>query len=223
MEYFKDFVGQFVNVEISGGKCFRGNFIDFGLDIVVIYNEKQFLYIPLVHIQNLTLSSANESDIVSPPEAPIDNQAENISYRKILNNAKGRFLEIYVTGNKAIHGYLTSVMNDYFVFHSIVYKSIFVSLNHLKWLIPYHPDVTPYSLNRQSIPFNPPPTTLSRTFKEQCTKLQGNMVVFDLGDNPNKIGLLQTVNNNNNMLELITANGAKVYWNLQHLKTVNIA
>jgi hypothetical protein len=222
MEYFKDLIGEIVDVEISGRKCITGSIIDSGLDILVVYSEQQFFYIPLVHVQKITSSSDNSSNTTNPPEFPIDNQEGAISYRKILINAKGQFLEVYVTGNKAIHGYLTSIMNDYFVFHSPVYKSMYVSINHVKWIIPYPVNSMPYSLDRKSIPYTASPTTLSRTFKEQCKKLQGSLVAFDMGDDPNKIGLLHSVDDANNMLELITANGAKIYWNLQHLKSVNV-
>jgi hypothetical protein len=215
---FNDYIGKQVDIEVSGKNPFTGILINCGLDIVVIYYEQRFLYIPLVHIQQLKLSTLLQDEVVDIPEEPVDYQAETVSYRKGLNHVRGRFIEIYVTGNRSIHGYLTSIMNDYFVFYSPVYKTMFVSLNHLKWFIPYHQNVTPYSLSDQSLPFQPAPITLSRTFKEQCKKFEGKLVVFDLGDHPNKIGLLQKVDDN--MIELIVANGEKVYRNLQHLKTV---
>jgi hypothetical protein len=127
-------------------------------------------------------------------------------------------LEIYVTDNKSIHGYLSSVMNDYFAFHSPAYQTIFISLNHVKWVIPYPVNVTPYSLSNQYFPVNPSSMPLSRTFEQQCKRVEGNLVVFDLGDHPNKIGLLQKLDSN--MVELIKANGELIYWNLEHLKTM---
>ncbi|MNR54281.1 hypothetical protein D3C85_1744410 [compost metagenome] len=48
--------------------------------------------------------------------------------------------------------------------------------------------------------------------------MKGNLVVFDLGDHTKKIGLLHKVENSS--VELIIANGEKVIWNVQHLKTV---
>lgn len=219
MRVLQQFVGQQVIVEISGNNNCMGKIIDLGLDIMVVVNKQQFYYIPLVNVQNVRLNSESsmETELISD-EMPIDYQEDSLSFRKILNNAKGRFVEIYVTGNKTIHGYLTSIMNDYFVFYSPVYKAIFVSMNHLKWLIPYHAHLTPYSLNNQSLPLNPINVSLSRTFEGQCEKLKGNLVVFDFGDNTKKIGLLHKVENGS--VELINANGDKVIWNLQHLKTV---
>jgi hypothetical protein len=223
MSYLDQFINKQVEVEISGHhKILIGKIIDLGLDLMVLLHEQRFYYIPLVHVQNLKeYSKFKEVDeAVNLPEESIDYQTENLSYRKILNHAKGRFVEIYVTGNKSVHGYLTSIMNDYFVFYSPVYKAMFISMNHLKWLIPYRPDHTPYSLSNQSLPLNPVNISLSRTFEDQCKKLVGNLVIFDLGDNPNKIGFLQQADNQ--IMELLNANGDKVCWNLHHLKTVYI-
>jgi small nuclear ribonucleoprotein (snRNP)-like protein len=219
MRALQQFVDQQVIVEISGNNICTGKIIDLGLDIMVMLNKKQFYYIPLVNVQNVRLNSeSNPEQEHLSEETPIDYQEDSLSFRKILNNAKGRFVEIYVTGNKTIHGYLTSIMNDYFVFYSPVYKAMFVSMNHLKWLIPYPAHLTPYSLNSQSLPLSPFNITLSRTFEGQCKKLEGNLVVFDLGDNTKKIGLLHKADNGS--IELINANGDKAIWNLQHLKTV---
>lgn len=222
MRVLHQFVGKQVIVEISGNNDCRGKLIDLGLDLMVLVNEQQFYYyIPLVHVQNVKLSPESNMETDNPTEeTPIDYQPESLSFRKILNNAKGRFVEINVTGNKTIHGYLTSIMNDYFVFYSPVFKAMFVSMNHLKWLIPYRSNLTPYSLSNQSLPLSPINITLSRTFEDQCKKLEGKLVVFDLGDNTQKIGLLQKADHD--FIELVNASGDTVCWNLQHLKTVYV-
>lgn len=218
MRVLEQFVGKQVIVEISGNTVCEGRLIDLGLDLLVLANDQKFFYIPLVHVQNVIFDAESSGERTEPSNASIDYQTENLSFRKILTNAKGRFVEIYVTGNKTIHGYLTSIMNDYFVFYSPVYKTMFVSMNHLKWLIPYQSNLTPYSLNSQLLPVSPTQITLSKSFEEQCKKLEGKLVVFDLGDHTNKMGLLQKADNN--FVELINAEGDRVGWNLQHLKTV---
>jgi hypothetical protein len=43
-------------------------------------------------------------------------------------------------------------------------------------------------------------------------------VVFDLGDHEEKIGLLSAVDNN--IVEMINANGKVRHWNLRHLKSI---
>jgi hypothetical protein len=156
----------------------------------------------------------------SSPMTPYEQGTGQLSFRKVLDNARGRFVELYVSGNKTIHGYLTSLMNDYFLFYSPAYRTMYVSLQHVKWMIPYQDSVTPYSLPNHHFPLHPSTAPLSRTFEQQCKKLEGQLVVFDLGDHAKKIGQLQKVENNK--IELITALGEKLFWNLHHLKTVHI-
>lgn len=219
---FQDLLGKYIEVEISGGVFHKGTLIDAGLDIIVIHDGRtnSFLYIPFVHVQRLKETSLEVEDksYDPPSEKPIEIDA--ISYRKILMTAKGLFVKVYVTGNKSIHGYLTSIMNDYFVFHSPVYKSMFISMNHVKWLIPYPSNTTPYSLNNQNLPLKPVSTPLARSFDEQLKKLENQLVILDGGDNPEKIGLLQKVQNNK--VTLITAEGETVYRNLEHIKSIQL-
>lgn len=217
----EDLIGKKMEVEISGGNYHRGILVDCGLDIIVLYEGKSnsFYYIPFVHIQRLKESVAEEEDsYTQPSEKPIE--SESISFRKALIAAKGLFVQIYVTGNKTIHGYLTSIMNDYFVFHSPVYKTMFISMHHVKWIIPYPPDTTPYSLSKEHLPLIPKSTPLSRSFDEQLKKFENQLLILDGGNNPEKIGLLQRIQNNK--LTLITAEGERVYWNLEHIKTIQL-
>lgn len=221
MESLKTLKGKEVELEISGKTNFKGILIDFGQDIMVLYNGQKFLYIPLIHLHNIRASK--EPEIVdSPPESlPIQNPSEsNLSYRKILTNAKGQFLEIFVTGNRSIHGYITSVMNDYIVFYSPVYKTMFISMQHLKWLAPYNNQLTPYTLSNESLPVVPSNFPIVRNFEEQLQKYQGSLVVFDMGDHPDKAGLLKSISHN--IVHLITADGEPVFWKLYHLKTVHL-
>ncbi|WP_047153449.1 hypothetical protein [Aneurinibacillus tyrosinisolvens] len=223
MSDFAHLIGKNVDVEISGKNYCNGILVDAGLDIIVVYNNiaSSFYYIPVVHIQRLKETRIEETlGFGPPPEKPIESDSHSISFRKILTNAKGQFVQIYVTGNKSIHGYLTSIMNDYFVFYSPVYKTLFISMDHVKWLIPYEQDATPYSLSNQHLPVNPISVPLARTFEEQCKKLENQIIVIDGGNNSEKIGLLHKVDNNR--LSLITAERETVYWSLQHVKTVHL-
>lgn len=220
MSALLQFMQKQVEVEISGGKYCRGKLIDLGLDLLVLHDEKQYYYIPMIHVQNVRAALKIVAEVETlAGEPPIDYQAESLSYRKILNNAKGRFVKIHVSG-LTVHGYLTSIMSDYFVFHSPVYKTMFVSMHHLKWLIPYEDKHTLYTLSNQSLPVQPMNTSLSRTFEEQCKKLEGNIVVLDLGNHHQKTGLLQSVDNQ--IIELVNAEGETICWGLQHIKIVYV-
>ncbi|PLT35303.1 DUF2642 domain-containing protein [Bacillus sp. V5-8f] len=223
MYQFKNLVGEEVKVEISGQTTFSGLLIDIGLDILVLYNGKNYLFIPFMHMHNL--KKWNKSDDRAPTEKPdeswsYEDEKESISYRKILKNAKGQFMEIFVTGNKSIHGYITNVLNDYICFYSPVYKTIFISMQHVKWLTPYNSDITPYTLSKTLLPVIPASVPLARTFEEQIKKYEGQLLVFDTGDHPDKVGLL--LNISNNVVELVNATGHPVYWKLSHLKSVHL-
>lgn len=223
MSYYSNFTGQYVDVELSGSRHVQGYLIDSGLDIIAISQFDDIYYIPLKHVQCISASTSRqggtETDIASSIH-PFQAEAETISFRKVLLHARGHFAEINITENATIHGYLTSIMNDFFVFHSPVYRTVFITLNHLKWIQPYKENVTPYALDPESIPHHSVPSSLPRTFKEQCQKFCGKLVVFDMGDHPNKIGKLQSVDTQTNVVEIITANGSTYLWNLDHLKVV---
>lgn len=213
-------LNQQIEIVITGKmKPIRGKLIEFGQDILVLYNGKQFYYVPLIHLQQLRVSSVEES-ITDVPEMLIEPFNDPLSYRKILMNAKGMFSEIYVSGNHSIHGYLTSVMNDFFVFYSPVYHTVIISLQHLKYLIPYSADATPYMLTPEQFPLRPSPVTLSRTFDQQLRKLIGEFVVLDLGENPNLTGVLKNVDQS--MIELTTASGNAVFLHFDHVKSIHI-
>jgi hypothetical protein len=218
---FVDLIGKKIDIEISGGICHRGMLLDAGLDIIVIFNGISFLYIPTVHIQRLREFNKvdDDSNYYEPSsEKPIETDA--ISFRKALTVAKGLFVQVYVTGNKSIHGYLTSIMNDYLVFHSPLYKTMYLSMKHVKWLIPYPPNTTPYSLDNGKFSLNPSPTPLSRSFYDQLKRFENQLVILDGGDHSEKIGLLQKILNKH--ITLITAEGETVYRNLEHIKILQL-
>jgi hypothetical protein len=86
-------------------------------------------------------------------------------------------------------------------------------------LIPYQYKKAPYSLDKILLPIHSSEITLARTFEEQIKKLEGSIVVFDLGHQANKIGLLKKVEQN--IVELVTAGEQTIYFNIQHLKMVH--
>lgn len=217
MSYLDTMLGKTVELEISGNIERVGVLIDFGQDVVVIYDGVDYVYIPSVHLQNIRLVS-NVSQISEPAYERTDLE-NDLSYRKILNESKGMFVKIFVAGNQSIHGYVTNVLTDYFVFFSPVHKTLWVPLFHLKWLIPYPENQTPYTLSKDTFPVTPSTLKMARTFEEQLKKMEGKIVVFDLGSNPEKIGLLKSIQNH--MAELITADQKPRYWNIHHIKMVN--
>ncbi|WP_458414286.1 DUF2642 domain-containing protein [Schinkia sp. CFF1] len=220
MELLKDFINEQIYVEVSGNIIHKGILIATGTDIIVIFNGRDFLYIPSIHIQKINKKDDDSPD-VAPFEGIMDDYLnETLSFRKILNNARGVFSEINIANSQSIHGYVVSVMNNYVVFFSPVYKTVYVSLQHLKWLTPYHHQQSPYALSREDLPINPFSIPLARSFEEQLKKLMNQIVVFDLGQDTNKIGQLNAIEYN--IVKLITAKQVPSFVNLRHIKTIHL-
>ncbi|MFD0824690.1 hypothetical protein ACT8ZR_03380 [Neobacillus sp. M.A.Huq-85] len=52
-------------------------------------------------------------------------------------------------------------------------------------------------------------------------KLENRLVILDNGDHPEKVGLLEKVQDN--QATLITDEGETVVWNLEHIKTNQVS
>lgn len=211
-------LGKQIDLQLTGDKWFKGILTDFSSDILVLFNGKQFLYFPMLHVHRFNLSIDIDSDILPPLGFYIAEDNITISYRKVLMNAKGVFSEIYVTGHISLHGYINNVFNDYFTFYSPVYKLMYISLHHLKWLTPYTQGETPYTLRQEQFHMPPKMSPFYRTLADQLKKNEGKLVVFDGGEDPTRIGLLKKVDNN--FVEVATAKGDRVFLSLPHIKTV---
>jgi hypothetical protein len=212
--------GKQIDVVISRDTFFQGKLIENGKDILVLFDGQKFVYIPLMHVHRINQSQHVNDDLDEPNETSLANDVESISYRTILVNAKGRFTEIFVTGNLSLHGYIFNVRSDYFTFYSPVYKTMLISLQHLKWLIPYNLKNPPYSLKNEKLPVRPYNSPLLPSLQEQLKKWEGELVVFDMGEDPMKIGLLKSVDQS--MIELVVANGETVYLKLSHIKSAHL-
>ncbi|MCJ8006420.1 DUF2642 domain-containing protein [Lederbergia wuyishanensis] len=219
---FQSLSKEVILLEISGKKYIHGTFIDSGSDILVLYNGKEFVYIPLVHIQNFKVDNNNEYFIEEPPEFQgiyTEANKEELSLRKILTLAKGMFVKIYVTSSQPLSGYITSIMNNYFVFHSPVYKTMYITLNHLKWLIPYSENERPYNLSEEHFPVQLTDLSLSRTFEVQVSKFKNKMVMINIGEKEHHIGKINNVQDQ--IVEIQTADPTPYYLTLNHIKTLH--
>lgn len=209
-------INQQIMVKVTGGNFIQGIFTDIGNDILVLFDGQRYRYIPLIHVHKIKLSSQEEEEISQPTGNSLIQQEKEISYRSILTNAKGLFTEIQVSGKQPLYGYITGVLSDYFVFNSPIYQTVYIPLTHLKWLTLHDQNATPYTITSLPIQTQNP----SRSFEEQLKKLEDNLVVFDLGEDQDKIGLLKKIENN--LIELITANGETVILNPAHVKSVYV-
>ncbi|KIL46730.1 hypothetical protein [Jeotgalibacillus soli] len=222
MTNLSQLTGTIIEIELSSKKSITGKLIESGTDILVIYDGKQYYYIPFTHIQFIKQSQSvsTETNYQKSNQAPINKDIKTISFGQILNNAKGLFVDIYITGHQSLYGYITNILNDYLVLYSPVYKNMLIPLSHLKWLIPYHMSQTPYSLDKPIISKTMENEMFADTFEDQLKKHIGSLVIFDLGEDAKKIGKLQDLILP--IVELITGSGETLYWNLNHLKSVQI-
>ncbi len=227
MEALTQYMGKVVHLEGSGKFQIVGYLIDLGEDIVVIHNGRQYIYLPFKHIHTVRLATLDDDwmqlqqlEDEFDEGNSIDTNHGSISYRQILKNAKGMFLECYITGDHTIHGYITEIQDDYFVFYSPVYHTLFISMDHLKYLIPYYPGVTPYSVDKAYLEVDPIDLPLADSFIHLFKQLEGKFVVLDLGANPNKIGFFKKITNG--LIQLVTANGEVFHWNIKHIKTLHL-
>ncbi|MFX3660083.1 MAG: DUF2642 domain-containing protein [Ectobacillus sp.] len=224
-----------IQINLSGNMSFTGTLIDKGSHILVIYENNNFIYLPLLHIQQIQFDFDNQSllggnqrrEIAQKEEAAPDalsaipSTSNTISLRKVLQNAKGMFLELCIGGEQTLHGYVVSVMNDYFIFYSPVYHIVYIPFYHVKWFVPYKEGQVPYSLEREEFPLRPAMDPLARTFEEQLKRFIGKIIILNLGKKPLQIGRLNAINSN--QLELVIARNETIYVNLHHVKSVHLA
>lgn len=218
MNEFKHLLNKNVKLKVAGHPI-EGQLCDFGNDILVIYKERKYMYIPLTHVQKITLvDNAVIEDNSTAPDLPFAQENQMVfSYRLMLRNAIGLYTQVRVVGKNPLHGTIVNVLSDYFVFYSPVYKQIYIPLSHLKWLTVIDQDSSPYSADNP-LPQKQPS---SRSFEEQLKKWEGKLIVFDMGEDPDKIGILKSIKGN--LAELINTTGERVYFKLNHAKTVYLA
>ncbi|AYK08037.1 DUF2642 domain-containing protein [Brevibacillus laterosporus] len=221
MEPISPFLNQFVEVTLPENNNVVGQVMDQGIDILVLYEGTRYIYVPWIHVKSIKQISSDLVNTFELQESPILLNKEALSYRNILNKAKGLFLEINVTGSHSLHGYVTTILNNYLVFYSPVFKTMFISLHHVKWLIPYCRSFTPFSLSNHHLQIKASQIPLSRSFEEQMKRLEGELIILDTGDDPHKIGIVSRLENN--LLELINMTGDRTNWNVQHIKTIHLS
>ena len=95
-----------------------------------------------------------------------------------------------------------------------------IPLQHLKWIIPYSSQSSPYKLSKENLPVNPCPISLARSFEVQLDKFTQQLVVFNLGIGTGNIGKIERVEEN--IIEIITAKGESSFVNIGHIQTVHL-
>ncbi|MFE6166267.1 DUF2642 domain-containing protein [Viridibacillus arvi] len=219
---FQNFANEIVKLELSGKKHHIGNIIELGNDLIVLFNGTDYIYIPFDHILNLAIDKDNKDAISEPLESPSIISKENkndLTLSQVLTQAQGMFVEIYITNNQPLQGYISQIKDDYFVFHSPIYKTMIIATKHLKWLIPYSHNQRPYGLSDIDFSIQPFKEPLLNTLKEEVKKKQNQLVVFNLGEKNHHIGKIKNINGQ--VVEVETARNVSTFLNLLHIKTIH--
>lgn len=211
-----------IKMEISGGKFLYGALIDSSSQIFVIYDGKKFVYIPMEHIRTFAIDSENEENIQQPTESPSiisKMNSTDLTIEKILSKAKDMTVGISVTGNQSLHGTITAIMDDYFVFQSPVYRTILISTNHLKWLVPDTADQMLYGLKKEQISTQSNESqSYANTFQGQIEQLKSKLVVINQGEKDTHIGKVENVSGK--LVEIVLADSSSSFVNISHIKTI---
>lgn len=217
MNSLNSYTGKIIEVELSSKKSITGKLIEVGSDIIVLFNGKHYVYFPVQHIISVRNGESTDNEFINTDSSPIEKGGDLMSLKRILTNATGIFVEIYLSGNHTVYGYITHIQEDYVVFESPASKTIYLPIVHLKWLIPYL-NQTPYQIKSDQ-PQVISKESFTHTFEDQLKTFIGKMVIFDFGKDPQKVGMLSKAGNN--LVELITGNGQILYLNIAHIKSLN--
>ena len=96
---------------------------------------------------------------------------------------------------------------------------MYISLNHLKWLIPYAQNERPYGVDNQTITLQPNNDSLASNFEAQVEKFKNKIVVFNTDGNKSFIGKINSIEDQ--IVEIQTARANSVYLNTGHIKTLH--
>lgn len=211
-----------VNVGFAGKVEMKGSYIDSSSEILVLFDGNDFVYIPINHIENVSVATDKEDEIQQPSSFSnaISNDDKNeLTLMYILTQAKNMYTEINVANKQPIHGKITDVFKDYFIFYSPIYKTMYIAIDHLKWLIPYASQQKPFNLTDEEIQVSAASQPLVDSFERQVNSMMDQLVVFNLGEKNHHIGKIMKLNGN--IIELQTARSNSTYLNLQHIKTMH--
>lgn len=224
MSKLEQYVGEVISLEVAGGRYLKGSLVDFGADIMVIYDSMNhyYYYLPLPHVKYFKLSKQEDSNGGTVfQEKLLNNETGLLSLRDVLDKAKDILLELFVTGNHPVYGYISDVLSNYILFNSPVYKTMAINIEHVKWLALTEKNQTFYSMGRPDLNVEHTLTSVAaQTFEQQLNKMLGKIIVFDMGTEPNKIGLVVDISGD--FIELINANDETHLLNTNHIKMFHI-
>ncbi|OMP68394.1 hypothetical protein [Domibacillus epiphyticus] len=220
MKKIKGYAGKPIHLDLIGKKELEGVLIDYGSDVLVLYKQDDYLYIPLFHIREVRLLTKEEASQFSQPEMENEPISEKLSLPDILRAAaKGSFVELNVTALQSVPGYITQVKDNYIVFFSPVYQTILVPFQHIKWLIPYPDSARPYGFkNPMNSLSSSTAKTFAQTFENQIENLNDTFITCNIGEKESISGKL--LHKESHFINLLTEKEQQIHVNIHHVKTV---
>ena len=212
---------KFVTVNLVGEKAFRGDILDSGIDIIVLFNGEEFIYIPIYHIETIAADTP-DTDYAQHSQLPSINlnlSQNSLSLDDVLKEAKGIYQEISISTKKSLHGTILEVLDDYIVFYSPIYKTVYIPKKHLKWLIPYSTNEQPYGLSDAEFYRQYYKQDFKANFIQQLEDLSNKLVVLNLDNKKHHTGRIKNISNA--MIELQTVKMKSVYVNIEHIQTIH--
>ncbi|MEK4423779.1 DUF2642 domain-containing protein [Solibacillus sp. FSL K6-1523] len=220
----QDFDKEIVEMEITGKRVLKGKIIDNSSEMVVLFDGKEFLYIPVCHIHEIKTDYSNEDSLKIPASFAQDKifngTKEEMTLLKVLAKAVGIYLEIHVLNNQPLHGYISNILQDYIVFQSPIYKKMFIPIQHLKIIVPYNQNQKPYTLSNDDFAINACNETFLSTFEAQIGTLKNKLTVLNIGEKHNFTGLICEIKGT--LIALQTARENIIHYNIQHIKTIHL-
>lgn len=219
----QDFDKEIVQMGITGKRVLRGKIIDNSSEIVVLFDGEEFLYIPVCHIHEIEIDYSNEDGLQVPSSFTQDklfnSKNEEMTLLKVLAKTVGIYLEIHVLNNQPLHGYISTILQNYIVFQSPIYKTMFIPIQHLKIIVPYSQNQKPYSLSSDDFPINASNEKFPSTFEVQMKNFKNKLVILNAGEKNNYAGRI--LESKGTMITLQTAKGNTIHYNIQHIKTIH--
>lgn len=214
MQTLKTYLGKEVIVELSGERKRSGMLIDCGPDVLVIYEDTKYLYIPAAHIQHMEVSSKKNSEYAQPPHKKARSD-DSLSFAKIVQEAQGLLTELCLAERQSVYGHIAHVRDDYIVFHSPVHQTLLIPIFHIKWLSPYEggllscgePGLAAADTSADSY---------AVSFEDQIRSYEGKVVMLDFGLKSNRLGTLEKVENHT--LAFVTPDQKWQYFHISHVK-----
>lgn len=207
--------------ELSGKKIVTGTIIEACNEIIVLFTGRDYVYIPVAHIQNYKVNNNKEDEVnapLIPPSIIPDEATVELSLQNVIEQAKGMFVELGVTGSQTMYGWITHIMDDYIVFQSPLFGNTFISITHIKWLIPFSEHEQLYGLDNHDITVLTTTQTFEKRFVEQLKSLSNKFVVLDMGKSQHQLGRIKNVDDQ--IVEIQNARNHSIFFNISHIKIV---